>query len=139
MSKPEYRRTVRAARFFVEKLSGDFGCERPESNRLALESMVAGWMMGRPHFGRWMAATIRKYPRSLIIDEVWDQAIQAADDAAGDNPKFKESKLDASRIIWPDPKTLKGWKEAYAKLLRDYVSTRRQLNRIKKLAGLDAR
>ncbi len=96
INKKNYRKLVKQAKWYVNVLSGDGGFSNPEVNRVALESMLVGWMHAQPYWEEYerfcMVAIPPKnprHPRENIFLIAQDQALQAAQDAAGDHYRFK--------------------------------------------------
>lgn len=78
LNKPQHKHAKMAAKQFAKMLCGDFGYTDAKLNRIALESMVAGWIMAQGQFGAWMDERLKKYPMTPIIDEVQDEASELA-------------------------------------------------------------
>lgn len=84
LNRKSYRRLVRKAHEFVQVLTGDAGYERPEVNRVALESMLVGWLRGTAEWKEYEQFCAKWFPNENIYLIAQDQAIQAASDATLD-------------------------------------------------------
>ena len=89
INKAAYRKLVKKAVEFSHVLSGDAGYSNPEVNRVALESMLIGWMKAQPYWIKYELHCMVHHPRENIYLLAQDQALQAAQDAVGDHYRFK--------------------------------------------------
>lgn len=81
-SPNQYSQLVSQARKFSEPLKGKGRFEHAEVNRVALESMLVGWMF---------ATMPNEAKRAGFFEMARDQALQAANDAVGFDIRFTNS------------------------------------------------
>lgn len=90
MTRKGYRALVSKANEFIDALMGDAGYERTTSNRLALESMLIGWLRGTLRWKQYDRDCVRRKLKDNLYLLAQDQAAQAAQDAI-----FSERNADA--------------------------------------------
>lgn len=91
LTKKQYARLVKQARYFAKYLSEDAGFSNPGVNRVALESMLVGWMVTWKPFVAYVQHASVHHKRENIILMAQDRALEAATDVVSLNPKFKTS------------------------------------------------
>lgn len=87
-TRSNYVRMTKQARVFVEVLSGDVGFADPEVNRVALESMLVGWMAGTPQFRAFAEYLGLEFRRDNPFIHAQDLAVQVAEDLVARDSRF---------------------------------------------------
>ena len=81
LTKRQYKALVFRARKFANALTGDAAFVNPQVNRVALESMLVGWLSCQPCFLAYVSKCKKDHPREDVWTMAYDQALQAAQDA----------------------------------------------------------
>lgn len=88
LTKAQYYHLVKKAEEFAGELSGDAGYEKSQINRIALESMLVGWMTAQPYYAEYEAYCAEHHTRENVLLLAQDQALQAASDAVENHYRF---------------------------------------------------
>lgn len=85
LTKHGYRQLVRRAIIFATALTGDSGYAHPEINRIALESMLIGWLTSTASWRKYRKHCAEFHKNEDLYVMAQDQALQAAQDAIDNN------------------------------------------------------
>lgn len=111
LNKKGYARLVSKAKEFMHSLMGDSGYTDVETNRVALESMLIGWLRSTKEWTAYDKDCRQNHPRTDVYVVAQDQAVQAAHDAIfaepGEFVTWFYTEKDLNAIIHQTPPLLK--------------------------------
>src|SRR5215831_8449977 len=89
VNEETYRALVNQAREFRDALKDlEIGYTDPQMNRVALETMLIGWLRAQPVWDQYDNYCAEHHPRENLWPIAGDSALQAAQDVIGNDPFF---------------------------------------------------